>query len=107
MKKIAVDRICATPLSQAIGLMFSRRRTLLFVFRRPRRMRIHSWFVFFPLTLLFLDSSRRVIESTRLRPFSYYAAQRNASYLIETPHTITIRDGERMVWQPQNSGRIR
>ena len=101
MKKIAIDRICAAPLSQALGLMFSRRQTLLFVFRKPRRVRIHSWFVFFPITLLFLDSSQRVIESTRLGPFSYYAARQHASYLIEIPRPIRIKNGEKVAWELQ------
>ncbi len=90
MKSIKIDKICTTPWSQARGLMFSRKKTLLFVFQKERYVCIHNWFVLFPITLIFLNKQKQVVEIKYLRPFSFTRAQNKAKYLIETPYPINI-----------------
>jgi uncharacterized protein len=73
-------------LMQAKGLMFSVKRAAVFHFNKPRKAAIHTWFVFYPIDLLFLDSGMKVIEKKEnLRPFSSYSSKKEASHLIELP----------------------
>lgn len=53
------------------GLMFrnSGCDNLLFSFSRPVKMRIHSFFVFFPFLAVWLDGKNRVIDWKIVRPF--------------------------------------
>ena len=90
MRKIKIDKVCSTPWSQARGLMFSKKKTLLFVFKEERYIAIHNLFVFFPITLIFLDKERKVVEIKSLQPFSFTRARHKAKYVIETPYRINV-----------------
>ncbi len=86
MKTIAIDKICKTPLQQALGLMFSKKKTLLFELNKEKHLAIHNFFVFYPTSLIFLDKNKKVIEiKTNFRPFALYKSKTKAKYLIETP----------------------
>lgn len=71
------------------GLMFVRRRkaqALLFEFRKPTTMRIHSYFVFFPFIAVWLDDKNKVIEVKKIKPFTFSVSERKSySKLIEIP----------------------
>jgi len=45
--------ICASIWKQARGLMFSRKKNLIFSFKKPKLVPLHNFFVFFPITVLF------------------------------------------------------
>jgi len=51
---------------------------------------IHMLFVFFPLTVLWLDSRKRVVDKALARPFyPYYAPSSPAQYYVEChPRTL-------------------
>ena len=59
-------------LTQFLGLMFSRRKTSirLFFYRTDRCVPIHSWFVFYPFLIAWLDSRNRIIEWRVVKPFN-------------------------------------
>ena len=77
-------KICRSSWSKARGLMFSRKKNLIFVFDKEKRVSLHMWFVFFPIDVLFLDRDRRVVEIKRnFRPFSFYTSKNKAKYVIE------------------------
>lgn len=47
------------------GLMFCRRKNakaLLFDFKKPTRVRLHSFFVFFPFLVIWLDDQNKVVD---------------------------------------------
>ena len=70
----------------SLVLMFSKPKTLLFIFKNPKRILIHNWFVFFPIDLIFLDKDKQIIEMKRnLKPFSWYKSKKPANFLIEEP----------------------
>ncbi len=81
------ERICKSALSKALGLMFCRKRkSLVFVFRKEQKVLLHMLFVFFPIDVLFLDSSRKVVElKTDFKPFRFYNPSKKAMYVIEIP----------------------
>jgi uncharacterized membrane protein (UPF0127 family) len=55
------------------GLMFKSRDTeiLLFEFAKSTRIRIHSFFVFFPFFAIWIDGKDKVIQVKRVKPFTF------------------------------------
>ncbi len=83
-------RIRATYLTHwwqhARGLMFTRSpRTLVFAFRRDRRVTLHMMFVPYPIDALFLDAGQRIREKARLRPWRAYTSRTKARFIVEMP----------------------
>lgn len=72
------------------GLMFrSRERApalLLFDFKKPRRLKIHSWFVFFPFIAIWLDEKEEIIEIKRVGSWkTFVLPKKSFSKLVEIP----------------------
>jgi uncharacterized membrane protein (UPF0127 family) len=72
------------------GLMFRRRESapalLLFDFKKPKKMKIHSCFVFFPFVALWLDDKNNVIEIRTVKPWKFYVLpEKKFRRLIEIP----------------------
>ena len=69
---------------KARGLMFSRKKNLVFVFDKEQRIGLHMLFVFFPIDVLFLDKDKRIVEIKKnFRPFSFYKSREKAKYVVE------------------------
>ena len=73
-----------------IGLMFSHPKTIIFKFKKEKKISLHMFFVFFPIDVIFLDKENVVVEmKENFRPWTTYHPQKPAKYIIETPaHTI-------------------
>jgi uncharacterized membrane protein (UPF0127 family) len=72
------------------GLMFRRREKtsalLLFDFKKPKRLKIHSFFVFFPFVAIWLNKKNKVMEYRIAKPWSpVILPQKKFSRLIEIP----------------------
>ena len=65
------------------GLMFrSKNSDLALIF--PKTRTIHTFFVFFPIDLIYTDEEMRVVELREdLQPFSWYSPKRKSKHLIE------------------------
>jgi uncharacterized membrane protein (UPF0127 family) len=74
---------------KVIGLMFSRREKaeiLLFEFKKPVKMRIHSFFVFYNFIALWLDDKNNVVDLKIVKPFSPSGSSKKPFYkLVEIP----------------------
>jgi len=71
------------------GLMFSRKRNLIFVFKRERRTGIHMLFVFFPLIVVWIDEKKKIMAFRKMLPFcSFHEAK--AKYVLEIPYDKRI-----------------
>jgi uncharacterized membrane protein (UPF0127 family) len=81
------EKICSSIISKMIGLMFSpKKRSLVFVFNKEQKVPLHMMFVFFSIDVLFLDSSKKVVELKReFKPFRFYNPSKKAKYVIELP----------------------
>lgn len=88
-KKIKLEVHKCNFLEKIIGLMFSRRenaRALLFEFKKPTRMTIHSLFVFFPFFAIWLDSRGKVVEIQKIPSWRLSVKpNRDFTRLIEIP----------------------
>lgn len=71
------------------GLMFKTKENanaLLFDFKKPVNMKIHSIFVFFPFIAIWLDRKNKVIEIKKVKPFKISLnAERPFAKIIEIP----------------------
>jgi uncharacterized membrane protein (UPF0127 family) len=59
-------------LNKFVGLMFSRRenaKALLFNFKNPTKIRLHSFFVFFNFLVIWLDDKNNILEIKLAKPF--------------------------------------
>jgi uncharacterized membrane protein (UPF0127 family) len=78
-----------SPLGKFTGLMFRKRENadaLLFDFPNPVRLRIHSFFVFFPFLAVWLDDRNRIIEKKIIQPFNFSVRpKKQFNRLIEIP----------------------
>ncbi len=75
-------------LNKIFGLMFKSKNTnaILFEFKKPTSIRIHSFFVFFPFVAVWLDEKNRVIKINKIRPFTLAAyPKKEYDKLIEIP----------------------
>jgi len=69
---------------KARGLMFSKKKNLMFVFDKERKVSLHNFFVFFPIDILYLDDDKRIVEVKKnFMPFSYYMPRNKAKYIVE------------------------
>lgn len=86
--------VCRSVGSKARGLMFTSRRkyddkALIFEFSSEVKRDLHMFFVFYPIDVMFLDSSKRVVElKCGFRPFTLYSPRRPAKYIVELPEGL-------------------
>lgn len=82
--------LCDTFWTRFRGLMFRRplAAEAAYVFCHDRESvsetTIHMFFVRFPIAVLWLDASKRIVDKALAKPFRpYYAPQRPAQYYVE------------------------
>ena len=83
-------KICSSPISQAQGLMFSKplkNKCLVFEFKKQKTVYLHMLFVFFPIDILLLDKTKKVIELRQnIKPFApLIKSKKKAKYVLELP----------------------
>ena len=82
------SKIADSALGRAVGLMFSKPTQSAMVLRFGREIPIslHTYFVFFPIDIMFLSSKLQVVEMvSAMQPFTTYSAKSRASYVVELP----------------------
>lgn len=71
------------------GLMFSGRKNakiLLFNFKKPWKIRIHSFYVFFPFIAVWLDKEDNIIALKTVKPFTLSVSSKKPAFkLVEIP----------------------
>lgn len=90
-KKIIASKIvyCDNILRQGTGLMFRTKKSVnhtawIFRFKRPRKVSITMFFVFFPIDIVFLNEHKRIVEvKENIRPFQNYACSSKIVSFIE------------------------
>lgn len=88
-KKISIGVEDCNTFGKFRGLMFRRKeeaRALLFDFKRPVSLRLHSLFVFFPFIAVWIDGRGKVIGARKIPPFSFSAMPKKPfRKIIEIP----------------------
>lgn len=88
-RKISVAAKECRGIRKFIGLMFKqgqKANALIFSFEKPVRIKIHSFFVFFPFLAVWLDDRNNVVDLKSVKPFSLIiSSKKRFSKLIEIP----------------------
>lgn len=88
-RKVKLDVKPVNVLVRILGLMFKSQENaeaLLFEFRKPAKISIHSFFVFFPFIAVWLDKNNKVIDVKKVEPFTFsLSPAREFIKLIEIP----------------------
>jgi len=73
-KRIEIPNVRkVSELGKIRGLMFRRKEksnALLFEFKKPSKMKIHSFFVFFDFIALWLDKDNNILEKRVVKPWT-------------------------------------
>lgn len=70
------------------GLMFRSKDTkmLLFEFSKNTRIRIHSFFVFFPFFAVWIDNKDKIIQVKKVKPFTFSVkSKKSFTRILEIP----------------------
>jgi len=93
-RKKIVDRVkfAKSHFQKARGLMFEKKANfdyaLVFLFGHETRMgaSIHMLFVFFPITVIYLNSDKKVVDVAVVNSFALnYTPKKPAAFLVELP----------------------
>ena len=73
------------------GLMFSRKKNLLFVFRREGKRFMHMLFVFFPIQIIWFNKDKEVVDFRVAYPFQPFVFHKGrAKYVLELSAFIDV-----------------
>ena len=89
--KIIASKIiyCDSVVRKVTGLMFKTKTAVkntawLFRFKNSGRVSVTMFFVFFPIDVVFLDNSNKIIElKENFRPFTNYSSKKKISSFLE------------------------
>lgn len=83
-----------------IGLMFQRKlkpKESVILELPKMKVQIHTFFVFFPIDLFFLDKNFRVIEKAAIEPWNAYSQKKKAAFLLEANRgELRLKVGDRL-----------
>lgn len=95
-KRIINVKICKTLFSKIKGLMFSRKKNLLFIFNKDTKINFHTFFVFFPIYLILLDKNKKILEIKKLYPFTFYFPNIKFRYALELIKDYKFNSGVKL-----------
>ena len=95
---------CDSFLKQLRGEMFRKKiKPLLFIFNNERIMRLHSWFCFGKIDLVFLDKNFKVVEIKKgWKNWSFYTSKNKCKYLLELPEGSIVKDKIKLGSKPED-----
>ena len=82
------SRIADSAFKRTVGLMFSKqtKSAMILKFGRDTAVSLHTFFVFFPIDVVFVGGTGKVAEMVeRMAPFTTYTAKRKVKYVVELP----------------------
>ena len=89
-------KVCKSFFSKFRGLMFSKKKELLFVFDEEKRRSVHMFFVFYNLNIVFLDKNSIIKDIKCLKPFQVCFPKCKIKYIFETPYPIDLKIGDKL-----------
>ncbi len=90
-------KLCKNNFSKALGLMFSKQKTLIFIFNKEKIISLHMFFVFYPIDVLFLNKNKKVVQlKENFKPFRIIIPKKPAKYIIELPDKTIKKTNTRL-----------
>jgi len=84
-------KVCKNLFSKTKGLMFSKKKNLLFTFSNEKPRVIHMFFVFFPINIYYFNKNKKLTDKVKAYPFTILKP-RNAQYILETIEPANLDD---------------
>jgi uncharacterized protein len=89
--------ICTSYFSKALGLMFSKKKNLIFTFEKEKKISLHMLFVFFPIWAVYLNKNKKVTQIKKLSPFISTTSGK-AKFILELIKKPKIKIGDILDW---------
>ncbi len=87
--------VCRNIFSQSLGLMFRKKQNLLMIFNKEMKVRLHNFFVFFPIGVLILNEKMEIVEIKRnFRPFTFWNSKEKGKYVVELGFKSDYESGD-------------
>jgi len=86
--------VCSTLFSHLRGFMFRfpKNDGLLFIFNKEGYISLHTFFVFFPIDIIYLNKDKKVIKiMKRILPFTLFITPVKCKYIIELKNSKTLQ----------------
>ena len=93
-KKTYKIKVCKSFISQLLGLMFKPKQNLLFINKKEKKVSLHMFFVFYPITILYLNKDYQVIKKRKALPFHPYISGIKSKYILELSKKNNIKEKE-------------
>ena len=78
------ETVCNNLFTQSWGLMFRKKQNLLMNFNKEMKVRLHNFFVFFPIDVLILNEKKEIVEIKRnFKPFDFWNSKEKGKYVVE------------------------
>ena len=91
------EKYCYNLFSQGLGLMFSPKKNLVMVFKKEKKISLHNFFVFYPIDVLILDSSKKIVEIKRnFKPFTFWNSKEKGKYIVELSFPGEYQEGDQL-----------
>lgn len=89
--------VCKSIFGKIRGLMFRwPKEGIVFVNKKPAKFDLHTFFVFYPIDILFLDKNKKIIKVyKRVRPFKFYIEGIESKYIVELRNSREYKIGEK------------
>ena len=101
MKRVINNyKIYKNPISQFIGLRFSKKTNMILIFELNKETRINAsidtLFVFYKINLIWLDKNKKVVDIKKnIKPFiPLIIPRKKARYILEFTKPMSIRIGD-------------
>ena len=88
---------CSSLCSKAKGLMFSKKKNLVFIFDKEKPVSLHMLFVFFPIWAVYLNKKKIATKVKKLYPF-ISLCKGNAKFILELTEKPDIKTGDKLDW---------
>lgn len=103
-KSIKISNVKKVPLlEEGIGLMFKKKEScpaMLFEFKEPNKMLIHSLFVFFKFGAIWLDDKNHMVDKRIVKPFRLsISSKKPFSKLVEIPLNTEYKKEIRLLFK--------
>ncbi len=75
--------------------MFRPKQNLLMIFKKPQKISLHNFFVFYPIDVLLLNEKREVVEiKQNFKPFTLWLSTKEGKYLVELAYPAKYKVGD-------------
>ena len=103
-KSIEAD-VADDMMKRFMGLSFCEKKNMFFFMPYEDRWSLWMFAVKYPLTMIFIDKDKRVIDvqtglpiTSDPKTWKTYTPSKPCRYILETPFKIKIKVGDKLVW---------